>query len=205
MVYLALDEGPRGSLAPFEDQIAQQGPAAFADLVERVADAGDRAAFSRLFAHYAPRVKGYLLRLGLDGGRAEELSQEVMVAVWRKAATFDRTQASVSTWIFRIARNRRIDAFRRDQRAELDADDPTWTPPSEPAADESLESMQTRAHVRLALAELPPDQQEAVRRAFYEELSHSEIAQKTGVALGTVKSRLRLAFVKLRARLEESR
>ena len=193
-------------MAPFEHQTGaaplEADADAFAGLVEAIAAHGDRQAFSRLFAHYAPRVKGYLLRLGLDGGRAEELSQEVMVAVWRKAATFDRSQASVATWIFRIARNRRIDAFRRDQRAELDAEDPIWRSEPEQAADDRVEASQREARVREALADLPEDQREAVRRAFYEELSHSEIAERTGVALGTVKSRLRLAFVKLRARLE---
>lgn len=174
----------------------------FADLLERIAARGDRAAFATLFDHYAPRVKGYLARQGLDSARAEELAQEVMVTVWRKAATFDRRKASASTWIFRIARNRRIDMFRRDRVAELDPDDPQLAPEALPAPDAGLEQAQRKARVADALAELPPEQREMVRAAFYEELSHAEIAERSGLALGTVKSRLRLAFGKLRARLE---
>lgn len=177
----------------------------FAELVERIALRGDRAAFATLFGHYAPRVKGYLARLGLESGRAEELTQEVMVAVWRKAGGFDRRKASVSTWIFRIARNRRIDLFRREKTAALDPADPGLGPEALPPPDANLEASQREVQVAAALADLPPEQREMVRAAFYEDLSHSEIAERFGLALGTVKSRLRLAFDKLRTRLEAAR
>jgi RNA polymerase sigma-70 factor (ECF subfamily) len=183
------------------DQEADQG-AEFAALVERIASHADRAAFTRLFAYYAPRVKGYLMRLGLGGAESEEVCQEVMVAVWRKAASFDRRQASVATWIFRIARNRRIDAFRRAQRHTLDAHDPAFQPEAEAAPDSAAEAIQREAQLRAAMAELPPEQRDLVRVAFYEDLSHSQVAERTGLPLGTVKSRLRLAFAKLRLRLE---
>lgn len=177
----------------------------FAELLERIAAQGDRTAYATLFDHYAPRVKGYLARLGLEPGRAEDLAQEVMVAVWRKAATFDRRKASVSTWIYRIARNRRIDLFRREKTATLDANDPQLSPEGEPQPDAGLEASQREAQVAAALADLPAEQREMVRAAFYEDLSHSEIAERFGLALGTVKSRLRLAFEKLRLRLETAR
>lgn len=177
----------------------------FAEFVERIAARGDRAAFAALFEHYAPRVKGYLARLGLEPGRAEDLSQEVMVAVWRKAGSFDRRKATVSTWIFRIARNRRIDLFRRDKTAALDPADPGLIPEPLPRPDAGLEVGQREVQVAAALADLPPEQREMVRAAFYEDLSHSEIAERFGLALGTVKSRLRLAFDKLRTRLEAAR
>jgi RNA polymerase sigma-70 factor (ECF subfamily) len=173
-----------------------------ADLIEAIAARQDRAAFASLFAHYAPRLKGYLLRLGLGPAQAEDLAQEVMVTVWRKAGQFDRTQASAATWIYRIARNRRIDAFRREQRAVLDIDDPGLQPLGEIAPDAWLDAAERETQVRTALAELPPEQVDLVRRAFYEGLSHRQIADVTGLALGTVKSRLRLAFQKLRIRLE---
>jgi len=173
-----------------------------ADLIEAIAARQDRAAFASLFAHYAPRLKGYLLRLGLGPAQAEDLAQEVMVTVWRKAGQFDRTQASAATWIYRIARNRRIDAFRREQRAVLDIDDPGLQPLGEIAPDAWLDAAERETQVRTALAELPPEQVDLVRQAFYEGLSHRQIADVTGLALGTVKSRLRLAFQKLRIRLE---
>jgi RNA polymerase sigma-70 factor (ECF subfamily) len=176
----------------------------FAVLVEAIAARQDRAAFTRVFAYYAPRVKAYLARLGLDGAQAEEVAQEVMVAVWRKAASFDARQASVSTWIFRIARNRRIDVFRRDRRAALDPNDPAFEPPSEARPDGAAEAAERETRVRRAMAELPPEQRDLVRRAFYEDLSHSEIAATTGVPLGTVKSRLRLAFAKLKLTLADT-
>ena len=174
-----------------------------ADLVEAIAAHQDRAAFGMLFAHYAPRLKGYLLRLGLGPAQAEDLAQEVMVTVWRKAGQFDRNQASVATWIYRIARNRRIDAFRRESRAVLDVDDPGLQPVAQPGPDAELDTAEREAQVRAAMAELPPEQIDLVRRAFYEGLSHRQIADVTGLALGTVKSRLRLAFQKLRMRLED--
>jgi RNA polymerase sigma-70 factor, ECF subfamily len=174
---------------------------AFDALVERIARHADREAFARLFAYYAPRVKTYLLRLGLGSAQAEELSQDVMVAVWRKAGTFDRRQASAATWIFRIARNRRIDVFRRERAEMLDPDDPTFQPISDLSPGDAAETAEREAQVRRAMADLPDEQRELIRIAFYEDLSHGQIAEKTGVPLGTVKSRLRLAFAKLRLRL----
>ena len=195
---------------PFEDRRLTRTPteigeqnALFAELVERIAASADKAAFTRLFAYYAPRVKGYLLRLGMGQAEAEEVCQEVMVAVWRKAATFDRRQASVATWIFRIARNRRIDAFRRDQRAVLDVSDPIFHPEPAAGADQIAEASEREAELRTAVAELPPEQRDLVRVAFYEDLSHSQVAERTGLPLGTVKSRLRLAFAKLKLRLAD--
>jgi len=177
----------------------------YVELMDRIARHGDRAAFATLFDHYAPRVKGYLARLGLEPARAEDLTQEVMVAVWRKAGSFDPGKANVSTWIYRIARNRRIDLFRRERTATLDPDDPQLSPDALPAPDAGLEAHQRETQVALALADLPPEQREMVRAAFYEDLTHSEIAERFGLALGTVKSRLRLAFGKLRLQLEAAR
>ena len=176
-------------------------PAALAELIEAIATRADKAAFARLFGYFAPRVKAYLIRLGLESAQAEEVSQEVMVAVWRKAASYDPRQASVSTWIFRIARNRRIDAFRRDQRNLLDAHDPGLQPMAEPAPDTLAEAAERDVRVRVAMDQLPVEQRDLVRAAFYEDLSHSQIAERTGMPLGTVKSRLRQAFGKLRLRL----
>lgn len=166
----------------------------------------DKSAFAELFSFYAPRVKSYLVRLGLDGAAAEEACQEVMVAVWRRADSFDPQQASVSTWIFRIARNRRIDLHRRAKTASaaLDPEEPLLQPQPLIGADLQLEAAESEARVRGAMAELPEAQLRLIRASFYEGLSHSEIAESTGLALGTVKSRLRLALLKLRARLEQA-
>jgi RNA polymerase sigma-70 factor, ECF subfamily len=207
------DRSWRGAVvAPFGSAIlsktispaaAADDPAVFADLIERIAASADRAAFTRLFAYYGPRVKGYLIRLGLDAAQAEELSQDVMVAVWRKAASFDRRQASAATWIFRIARNRRIDVFRQERRAMLDVHDPAFQPQPEAAPDVAAAASEQEVRVRQAMEQLPPEQRDLVREAFYEDRSHREIAERTGMPLGTVKSRLRLAMAKLKLQLDD--
>jgi len=135
-------------------------------------------------------VKGYLLRLGLEAAQAEEVAQEVMIAVWRKADSFDRRQASVATWIFRIARNRRIDVFRRDQYARLDAHDPMFQPAPEAAPDAAAEAGEREGQIRRALAELPEDQRTLVRDHVYEDLSHSQIAERTGLPLSCIQREL---------------
>lgn len=195
--------GVRGQGRPPGETLGEDERAHFADLLVAVADRQDRAAFAELFAYYAPRVKSYLMRLGSDGAQAEEIAQDVMVNVWRKASLFDRTQASVSTWIFRIARNRRIDVFRRARRPDLDPEEPMILPSGVEAPEARVESLETEARVRAALTGLPEEQVSLLKLAFYEGLSHREIAERIGVPLGTVKSRIRLAFAKMKTRLED--
>lgn len=183
------------------DTLGEDDRAHFADLVVAIATRQDRDAFAELFGYYAPRVKSYLMRLGSDNAQAEEIAQDVMVNVWRKAGLFDRSQASVSTWIFRIARNRRIDVFRRARRPDIDPEEPMILPAGVEAPDARVESLETEARVRAAMKDLPEEQVGLLKLAFYEGLSHSEIAEKIGVPLGTVKSRIRLAFAKMKVRL----
>lgn len=170
-------------------------------LLEKVAAEQDRTAYSELFVYYAPRVKSYLMRLGADAALAEEIAQDVMVTVWRKANLFDRKQASVSTWIFRVARNRRIDVFRRTKKPTLDPDEPMILPSAAPAPDAGVETQETEDRVRAAMKDLPDEQLQMLKLAFYEGLSHREIAEKLDLPLGTVKSRIRLAFLKMKSRL----
>ena len=203
--YKALMRSGKGSDAPGKSSGETLGDlerAQFADLLALVATRQDRAAFAELFAYYAPRVKSYLMRLGADNAQAEEIAQDVMVTVWRKAALFDRAQASVSTWIFRIARNRRIDVFRRTKKPDLDPEEPMILPAGVEAPDAQIEAMETETRVRAAMKDLPEEQLLLLRMAFYEGLSHREIAEKLDVPLGTVKSRIRLAFGKMKARLD---
>lgn len=167
-------------------------------LMQRVAAEGDRDAFGRLFAYFAPRVKGYLMRTGSPADLAEDLAQETLLRVWRRARLFDPAKAAVSTWVFTIARNLRIDAARRAAKPALDADDPAGMPEEEPRADALLERGERDGRIRAAFAALPPAQYEVVRLHFIEDAPHSEIAERLGLPLGTVKSRLRLAFEKIR-------
>lgn len=171
-----------------------------------VAGAGDRPAFAALFRHFAPRIKGFLLRGGADEALAEELAQETMVVLWRRAASFDPARAQVSTWLYTIARNLRIDHHRRGAGGAVAAPD-DWDPEQQPAdahlrPDELLLAAQRERGVQQALAELPPEQAQVLRLSFFDEHPHSRIAQDLGIPLGTVKSRIRLAVTQLRRILE---
>jgi RNA polymerase sigma-70 factor (ECF subfamily) len=172
-------------------------PDGFADMIGAIASHADRDAFAALFGHFAPRVKSYMLRMGAEPQLAEELAQETLLAVWRKAAAFDRAKAAPSTWIFTIARNLRIDAARRDRRREP-VEDPSDAPPAEPIPDDSLAAVQSESRIRTALGALPPEQAQVVRLSFFSDKPHSEIAEELKLPLGTVKSRMRLAMNRLR-------
>ena len=169
-------------------------------LLGRVARDQDRAAFALLFTHFAPRVKAYLLRLGATSGVAEELAQEALLSVWRKAHLFDPAKASAATWLFTIARNLRIDAIRREKRPELDPED--FMPEPEACADEGLMVAQNEGRLRVAMKELPADQIQVVELSFFADKPHSQIAAELGIPLGTVKSRLRLAMGRLKRAME---
>ncbi len=168
----------------------------------RVAEARDRAAFALLFDHFGPRLKAFLLQRGSDGATAEEVVQEAMLTVWRKAESFDRRQATVSTWIFTVARNKRIDRLRRERRPSEPLDDPMLMPEPD-NVEQRVGAREAAAQVRQALESLPPEQARLVRMAYFEDKVHTAIAGETGLPLGTVKSRLRLALQRLRGALQE--
>jgi len=171
-------------------------------LAAAVAVSRDQKAFAELFDYFAPRLKSYLQRLRMEPSQAEELTQEVMIVLWHKAALFDPAKSSLATWLFRVARNRRIDALRRDRSGLLDPNDPALQPSQPEAADDLIEAEERDERVRKAMLDLPEEQAVLVRQAFFLGLSHSQIAEDTGLPLGTVKSRIRLAFSRLRRSLE---
>lgn len=175
------------------------------ELLTAVGRDRDRTAFASLFGHFAPRLKAYLRRQGCDEGGAEELVQEVMLLVWRRAETYDPSQASAGTWVFTIARNKRIDVLRREQRPEIDPDDPTLVPGPAESADDGVAARETAGRLRAALKSLPPEQADLLRLAYFEDKPHSLISAEQGIPLGTVKSRLRLAMDRLRKALRDSR
>ena len=168
----------------------------WAELIKKVETLKDTSAFEELFNHFAPRVKAFLMKSGADSQMAEECSQEVMATVWRKAHLFDPSRASASTWIFTIARNKKIDAIRKHNRPEPEQlySDQDYEPDQESV----VELQQETERLNLALGELPEKQRVLVEKAYLGELSHSEIAEITGLPLGTIKSRIRLALEKLR-------
>jgi RNA polymerase sigma-70 factor (ECF subfamily) len=171
--------------------------------LQAVARHGDKTAFEALFRYFAPRIKSYVLRLGADAGAAEDLAQEAMVQVWRKAALYDSLKATPSAWIFALARNLRIDRLRRQRfyEVELSLDAEL----ADNGADATMAQLDAARLTGCLDAVLPLDQLDVVRLAFFEDLTHPEIGERLGVPLGTVKSRLRLAFAKLRIALSGER
>lgn len=167
-------------------------------LLVAVGTRSDRAAFKALFGRFAGRIKAYLMKGGSRADQAEEVAQDVMVTIWRKAASYDPDKASAATWIFTIARNRRIDVIRRERRPEPDPEDPMYKPDAPEGPYRALAREDRDRLVREALGSLSEEQREIVRLSFFAGLSHGEIAEQLGVPLGTVKSRTRLAFNKLR-------
>lgn len=161
-----------------------------------IRDTRDKEAFGLLFAHFAPRVKAFLMRGGSDASLAEECAQDVMITVWRKAGMYDPSRASVATWVFTIARNRKIDLLRKQRRPE--PEELTWGSEHEPEQTDIIGLQQESEQLGRALAALPEKQRELIEKAYFGDLSHSEIADQTGLPLGTIKSRIRLALDRLR-------
>ena len=172
-------------------------------LIEAVALHRDREAFAELFSYFAPRLKAWLIKSGATPGAAEDFAQDAMLTVWRKADLFDARKARAATWIYTIARNRRLDMLRRDARPlpvpEIELAEQTVERP-----DDIVALSQDAARVRDALSQLKPDQVEVLRLAFFMDSPHSEIARQLDLPLGTVKSRIRNAMIKLRLILEPS-
>lgn len=177
----------------------------WAELIGRVASSGDRDAFKALFEHFAPRIKGFLLRTGCGAEEAEDVAQSTMIAVWRKADQFDPATTGAAAWIFTIARNLRIDSARRaarDGRLGQDVALEYEPDPGEPA-DLVVSRVEDAARITAAIEKLSADQSRVIRMSFIEERPHTEIAAALGIPLGTVKSRIRLAMSRLRDLLDE--
>lgn len=169
----------------------------------RIVATKDRDAFKSLFLTFAPRVKGYLLRHGASPVQAEELAQETMLTVWRKAEYYDAGRAPVAAWIFTIARNLRIDVLRKEQSALTYALSPPIGEDGPASPEEESQIAERESRLRDAIRRLPSDQMAVVRLSFFSDKPHSEIARDLCLPLGTVKSRLRLAVARLRNALED--
>lgn len=180
--------------------VADQG-AQWVEHVRRVHLHQDQRSFALLFEHFAPRVKAFLMKSGANEALAEECAQDVMATLWHKAHLFDPTRASVATWIFTIARNKKIDALRKQRRPE--PEDLPWGPEPEPDQADVMAMQEDSERLEEAIRGLPSKQRELIERAFFGDLSHSEIAAETGLPLGTIKSRIRLALDRLRHAMNE--
>ncbi len=173
------------------------------ELLARVAAVKDSAAFQELFENFVPRVKSYLIRQGADANTAEELAQETLLIIWRKAGLYSSEKGSPTTWIFTIARNLRIDRLRREVPWQALPEGHKEESSDEPLPDELASERERKIRVQNALQELPHDQRQVISLSYIEGLSHSEISQRLSLPLGTVKSRMRLAYQRIRECLED--
>lgn len=176
----------------------------FAGLLAAVASDRSCAAFSTLFAYYAPKVKTLALYMGVDASTAEEVAQETLLTVWRRAGTYDPARAAASTWIYAIARNGIIDRLRRQSRPGLRPEDLAYQMRDERPLDTRIDDERATSRLRVELANLPAEQAEVVRTFYFEGKSHGRIAEELNLPLGTVKSRIRLALSRLRAAFREA-
>jgi RNA polymerase sigma-70 factor (ECF subfamily) len=172
-----------------------------ADCMARIVGTRDRAAFKLLFLAYAPKVKTYLIRHGAAAPQAEELAQEALLTLWRKADYYDPQRASVAAWLFTIARNLRIDAIRKEQSAIAYALAVPAVEETHHSPEDDSEAAEREVRIREAVRVLPPEQMEVIRLSFFFDKPHAEIARELSLPLGTVKSRLRLAVARLKAGL----
>jgi RNA polymerase sigma-70 factor (ECF subfamily) len=173
------------------------------ELVLAIAQRQDKSALAQLFSLYGPRVKSMMLKLGASDALAEDLVQETFLTVWRKAGLYSNQRGAVSTWIFTIARNRRIDQIRRQSNKPYEDLETLELESDLPLGSALVEQNEVIARVTAALDRLSPDQREVVRLSFINDMPHGEIATALGIPLGTVKSRLRLAYERLRPLLED--
>ena len=180
---------------------APLSPSAASELIFAIAEQGDRDAFVHLFTHYFPRVKYFLMRSGTSDSLAEELAQETMLRVWRRAGSFDPAVGAPSTWIFVIARNLRVDRLRGERSAEYLEPGASESADPAPTGEGVVLATERQERLRSALGSLSSEQASIVQLSFFEDRSHSEIAEALGIPLGTVKSRVRLALARLRAQL----
>lgn len=194
---------PHGpSSSPGADS-GQPDQAALTACIERIATRRDKAAFATVFAFYAPKIKSYLMGLRATSHLAEELCQEILLTVWRKAEQFEIYKGSPNAWIYAIARNRYIDEIRKTSKPPIDPYEFELTLPEAVATDRPLEAKEVSERLHEGLAALPEEQAEVVRMCFLEGKSHAVIARELDIPLGTVKSRSRLAFARLRSVLED--
>jgi RNA polymerase sigma factor (sigma-70 family) len=191
---------PTLTVVPIDPERTRRTDDVWVQILADIAAHQDRPAFARLFEHFAPRVKRYLMVSGSSDAQAEDLAQETMAMVWRKAALYDPAKAAVSTWVFTIARNLCVDHFRRRNQGDVFEDefDFDLIEPDQPSPDELVHTARLGERLRTALAELTPDQLEVIRLAYGDDESQSRIATLLGIPLGTVKTRVRAALIQLR-------
>lgn len=183
-------------MKPDSQNNANQPEVSLNSLILKIANQQSKPAFIELFNRVSSKLKAYAIRCGANQADAEEIVQECLLIVWRKAPTFNPNTASAITWLYTIVRNKRID-FVRKQRPDLIGSDDLWPEPETEYLEKNVESDLNANIIRKLLYELPDEQRQIVFKVYFEGKSHSEIAKELDLPLGTIKSRLRLAMKKL--------
>ena len=162
----------------------------------------DKLAFGTIFKYFAPRLKSFLIKAGSTDSQAEEVIQEVMIAVWTKSASYDSNKSSVSTWIYTIARNKRIDKIRKEKRHYLSESDEGLEIPVDSTQEKEIFTAQVSNSLKKYMANLPDEQSRLLKLSYFYNKTHADISEELQIPLGTVKSRIRLALTKMRHLVE---
>ncbi len=170
--------------------------------VELVGKNQDKLAFNNIFRYFAPRLKSFLVKAGSTDSQAEEVIQEVMIAVWTKSSTYDSNKSSVSTWIYTIARNKRIDKIRKEKRHYLSESDEGLEIPVDSTQEKEIFSAQVSDSLKRYMSNLPEEQSKLLKLSYFYNKTHADISEELKIPLGTVKSRIRLALTKMRHLVE---
>jgi len=176
---------------------------AMVPLITAIAERQDRQAFMQVYRYFAPKVKSFLMGKGLTPAAADDVLQEVMLAVWKKAGSYDAAKAKLSTWVFTIARYKYIDRLRHEGRRPTESADFDLHESEDMHSGDEVLQEQRQDSVQLAIEKLPANQQSVIFLSFIKGLAHSEIAEQLGIPLGTVKSRIRRSFALLREELAD--
>lgn len=164
------------------------------DLIYLIGNNKDKVAFTDIFDYFAPKVMGYLINSGTQNEIAEEITQEVLTTVWQKSLQFDNKKGNVSTWIFTIARNKRIDRIRKNENPSyntLDLIDALYSI-------EEIENRDLSINTRKILSNLKENERKLIKMHFFDGKTHKNISQHLEIPLGTVKSRIRNILTKIK-------
>ena len=170
--------------------------------VELIGKNQDKLAFNSIFRYFAPRLKSFLVKAGSTDSQAEEVIQEVMIAVWTKSSTYDSSKSSVSTWIYTIARNKRIDKIRKEKRHYLSESDEGLEIPVDSTQEKEIFASQVSNSLKKYMTNLPEEQSKLLKLSYFYNKTHADISEELKIPLGTVKSRIRLALTKMRHLVE---
>ena len=170
--------------------------------IELIGKSQDKLAFNNIFRYFAPRLKSFLIKVGSTDTQAEEVIQEVMIAVWTKSSTYDSSKSSVSTWIYTIARNKRIDKIRKEKRHYLSESDEGLEIPVDSTQEKEIFSTQVSNSLKKYMSNLPEEQSKLLKLSYFYNKTHADISTELKIPLGTVKSRIRLALTKMRHLVE---